>query len=185
MAKYDKDYPNGGLWQPSGTNAGTAGTNVTAEEYGDGYVHVTKLALDAVELSPTIPADAEGAGAQIYTFPAGVYAGHMSHMDITGGVFDSATNAADLGLGSVIATGDISVLSGTATFEDWLTGQTVADVSSPATEKSAIMTAGAPLVFEAAGSHGLFINIAGTWDATIATLSLTGTVWISWTYLGA
>ncbi len=166
-------------------NVGSAGTNVTAVEYGDGYNHVTELTLAAVALLPTIPADAEGAGAVIYTFPAGVYAGHMTHLDITAAAVGANTNAAELGCGSVIATGDISALNGTATFEDWLTGQVVADVSSPATEKSTIMTAGVPLIFEAAGSHVLNINIAGTWTATVTSMTLTGTVTIYWTFLGA
>lgn len=165
-------------------NVGTAGANVTAFEYGDGYNHVTVLTLAAVELTPTIPADAEGAGAIIYTFPAGVYAGHMIHADITSGVMDSATNAADAGFGSLIASGDIATLT-TAAMEDWMTGQTVADVSSFVFEKSTIMTAGVPLIFEAAGSHVLHANVAGTWDATVATASLTGTVTVYWTFLGA
>lgn len=166
-------------------NVGTAGTNVTAAEYGDGYNHVTVLTLAAAELAPTIPADAEGAGAIIYTFPAGVYAGHMIHADIASGVMDAATNAAEFGCGSVIATGDITGLNGTATFEDWLTGQVIADVSSFVVEKSTIMTAGVPLIFEAAGSHVLHVNAAGTWNGTVATASLTGTVTIYWTFLGA
>ena len=166
-------------------NVGTPGTNVTAVEWGDGYNHITVLTLTGAALLPTIPADAEAAGAVIYTFPAGVYVGTAAHMDITAAVVDTATNAADIGLGSVIATGDVSVLGGTAAFEDWLTGQTIADVSSPATEKSTIMTGGAPLVFEAGDSHVLNINIAGTWNATIASLTLTGTVTIYWTFLGA
>lgn len=165
-------------------NVGTPGTNVTAVEYGDGYNHVTVLTLTGAALTPTIPADAEGAGAVIYTFPAGVYVGNAAHMDITAGTMDSATNAADLGLGSLIASGDIATLT-TAAMEDWVTGQTVADVSSIATEKSTIMTGGAPLLFEAGDSHTLNINIAGTWNATVATADLTGTVTIWWTYLGA
>ena len=145
---------------------------------------MTILTLTAAELTPTIPADAEGAGAIIYTFPAGVYAGHMIHGDITAGVMDAATNAADAGFGSLIASGDIATLT-TAAMEDWLTGQTVADVSSFVFEKSTIMTAGVPLIFEAGDSHVLYANVAATWNATVATASVTGTVTIYWTYLGA
>lgn len=169
----------------TGANNGTAGTNVTALEYGDGYNHVTVLTLTATELTPTIPANAEGAGAIIYTFPPGVYVAHSAHMDVTGAVMDTASNAAELGLGSVIAAGDVAVLSSPATFEDWVTGQVVADVSSIATEKSTIMTGGAPQVFEAGDSHVLNINIAGTWSATVTTASLTGTVTIHWIFLGS
>lgn len=170
--------------QITSANVGTPGTNVTAVEYGDAYNHVTVLTLAAVELTPTIPANAEGAGAVIYTFPAGVYVANAAHMDITSGVMDTATNAADVGLGSLIASGDIATLT-TAAMEDWITGQTVADVSTFVVEKSTIPTAGAPLVFEAAGSHTLNINCAATWNATVATASVTGTVTIYWTFLGA
>jgi hypothetical protein len=165
-------------------NVGSAGTNCTAVEYGDGYNHVTVLTMTAAELTPTIPADAEGAGAIIYTFPAGVYAGHMIHGDVTAAVMDSATNAADAGFGSLIASGDIATLT-TAAMEDWLTGQTIADVSSFVFEKSTIMTGGVPLIFEAGDSHVLHFNVAGTWNNTVATASVTGTVIFYWTFLGA
>jgi len=164
-------------------NVGTAGTGVTAVEYGDGYNHVTVLTVTAAALTPTIPADAEGAGAIIYTFPAGVYVGTAIHADLTAVTADSATNAVDFGLGSLIASGDIATLT-TAAMEDWLTGQTIADISSPATEKSTIMTAGAPLLFESGGSHVLNLNMAGTWNNTVATLDATATITIHWTFLG-
>jgi hypothetical protein len=164
-------------------NAGTAGTGVTAVEYGDGYNHVTVLTLTAAALTPTIPADAEGAGAIIYTFPAGAYVATACHMDITAGTMDSATNAADLGVGSLIASGDIVTL--TTTMEDWVTGQTVANVSTFVDEKTTIMTGGAPQVFEAADSHVVHINVAATWNSTVATADVTGTITLYWTFLGA
>lgn len=165
-------------------NVGTAGTNVTAVEYGDGYHHVTVLTLTATELTPTIPADAEGAGAIIYTFPAGAYVSKACHMDITAGVMDSATNAVDLGVGSLISSGDIVTLT-TAAMEDYVTGQTVAAAGTFVKEKATVMTAGANLLFEAAGSHVVHINVAATWNNTVATASVTGTVTIEWTFLGA
>ena len=165
-------------------NVGTAGTNVVATEYGDGYNHITVLTLTGAALTPTIPADAEGAGAIIYTFPAGVHITTACHMDVTAVVADTATNAVDMGLGSLIGSGDIATLT-TAAMEDCVTGQTVADISSPATEKSTISTAGAPLLFEAGGSKVLHLNMAGTWNATVASLAATGTVTIYWTYLGS
>lgn len=165
------------------TNVGTAGTGFTAVEYGDGYNHVTVLTATAAALTPTIPANAEGAGVIAYTFPAGVYVGHAAHLDITAVTADTATNAVDCGVGSLIASGDIATLT-TAAMEDWITGQTIADISSPALEKSTIMTAGAPLLFEDAGSHVVHINMAATWNATVATLDVTGTLILHWTFLG-
>ncbi len=170
--------------QKTSANVGTAGTNCTAVEYGNAYQHTTVITMTAAELAPTIPADAEGAGAVIYTFPPGVYVGKSIHSDVASGVMDAATNAADFGYGSLIASGDIATLT-TAAMEDWLTGQTIADVSSFVDESSSVMTAGPPLLFEAAGSHVLNVNVAATWGATVATASITGVVTIHWDFLGA
>lgn len=167
-------------------NVGTAGTGVTAVEYGDGFHHVTVLTVTAAALVPTtVPADAEGIGFAIYTFPAGVYMGDAIHADLTAftGTGLAATNAVDFGLGSLIASGDIATLT-TAAMEDWLTGQTIADISSPATEKSTIMTGGASLLFEAADSHVLNLNFAGTWNDTFTDPLATATIVIRWTHLG-
>lgn len=171
--------------QLTSANVGTPGTNVTAVEYGDSFNHLTVLTLTAAELTPTIPANAEGAGAIIYTFPAGVYAGVGSRLIVTAFVADTATNAAKFGLGSVIASGDVAVLDTPATFEDWLVGQTIANVSSPAVDKAAAITAGGVAIFEAGDSHALHFNAAATWNATVATAAVTGTVYVWWQFLGA
>lgn len=167
-------------------NVGTAGTGVTAVEYGDGFNHVTVLTVTAAALTPTtIPADAEGAGVIIYTLPAGVHILTACHMDVTAftGTGFAATNAVDLGIGSLISSGDIATLT-TAAMEDCVTGQTIADISSPATEKSTIATAGAPLLFEAGGSKVIHLNVAGTWNDTFTAPVITGTVTLYWTFLG-
>ena len=172
-------------------NVGTAGTGVTAVEYGDGYNHVTVLTTTT---STVLDADIDdnetiAVGAIIYTFPAGVYVGHSIHLDITAFHAVDLDNSADVGAGSVIGSGASATLNGT-TMEDWLTGQTV-DMSSStgATEKSTLMTAGNNLLFEAAGSHVLNLNAAAVWNSTGATsnqeLHAVGTVTIAWTFLGA
>lgn len=165
-------------------NVGTAASGVTATEFGTGRIHNTLLAFTAKALTPTIPADAEGVGALLYTFPAGVILIHACRLKCTAGSFGSATNAADVGLGTVIATLDVSVLSGTATFEDLITGQTVADVSSFVLDKTTIPTAGAPKVIEAAGAHTVHLNAAATWNAA-STGTVTGSVELVWSFLGA
>lgn len=168
-------------------NVGTAGTNVTAVEYGNGYDHVTVLTLTAAALTPTtIPADAEGAGVIVYTFPAGVHLFTACHMDITAftGTGFAATNAVDMGVGSLISSGDIATLT-TAAMEDCVTGQTIADISSPAKEKSTVATAGAPLLFESGDSKVIHLNVAGTWNDTFTAPVVTGTITLYWTFLGA
>jgi len=160
-------------------NTGTAGTSCSADEYGDDYHHTTVLTMTAAALTPTIPANAEGAGAIIYTFPAGVYVANAVHLDLTAMTVDSAANQADFGIGSLIASGDIATLT-TAAMENWVTGQTIDDVRSPATEKSSRPG----ITFEDADSHVAHVNIAATWGATVATLDVTGTVILDWTFLG-
>ena len=117
-----------GAWLKTAANVGTAETGVTAVEYGDGYHHLTELTV-----STTLPAIAGGAdlavGKLLYTFPAGVIAVNVSHMSLaiqqTEGNITADTP--DGGLGTVIASGAVAVLSGTATFENILTGQTFDD----------------------------------------------------------
>lgn len=167
-------------------NVGAAGTNVTAVEYGDAYQHVTVLTLAAVDLTPNLPNNVEALGAIIYTFPVGVYVAKSCHMDITAGLFTDNNVAAECGIGSVIATGDISTLA-TGTFEDYVLGTgTIADAgASFVKELSTVMTNGSPLLFESGGSHVVHINVAATWTDAVAPANVTGTVTIAWDFLGA
>jgi len=130
---------------------------------------------------PDIPADAEEVGALVYTFPAGVHIVDAVHLDVTAIVEGANSNAVDIGCGSTLAAGDGATLQA-ATDEDFLDGQTIADSSSPAIEKS---LAADGTVFEASDSKLFHINLAGTWTATEGDPSITATVTIAWRYLGA
>ncbi len=163
------------------TNIGTVPGTVTAAEYGDGYNHITVLTVTAAVLVPDIPADAEEIGALIYTFPAGVHQVHSVHMKITALVEGANSSSTDIGCGSTLAAGDGVTLQA-ATDEDFLDGQNIANSSSPAIEKS---LASDGTVFEASDSKLFHINLAATWTATEADPSITGTVTIRWSYLGA
>ena len=162
------------------TNIGAVPGTVTAVEFGDGYNHVTVLTVTAAVLVPDIPADAEEVGALIYTFPAGVHQVHSVHMKITAITEGANTVAVDIGCGSTLAAGDGATLQAT-TDEDFLDGQTIADSSSPAIEKS---LAADGTVFEASDSKLFHINLAATWIATEADPDITGTVTIRWSFLG-
>ncbi len=162
------------------TNIGSVPATVTAVEHGDGFNHVTVLTVTAAVLVPDIPADAEEVGALIYTFPAGVHQVHSVHMKITAIVEGANSNAVDIGCGSTLAAGDGATLQA-ATDEDFLDGQTIADSSSPAIEKS---LAADGTVFESGDSKLFHINLGGTWTATEADPSITGTVTIRWSFLG-
>ena len=161
---------------------GTAGSGVTAVHYGDGKNIISVLTLSGITLSPT-GAAALGLGALIFTFPAGTHVHEVTNMNVTlqgGGTVDADTP--DVGIGSVVASGVVSVLSGTATFEDYITGQTATDCNGTAIPAFTAATAGAltGISLNAAGdSKAVYLNIADTW-AGADTITLAGTVVIKW-----
>jgi hypothetical protein len=164
---------------------GTAGTNVTASTYGDGRNFTTVLTLASV--SYTIAAGAaEGVSSLVYTFPAGAHLHEVSRMSVAatgGGTVDADTP--DVGIGSAAATGAISVLSGTPTFEDYITGQTATDCSGTATVAMTAATAGygTGISLNAAGdAKTVYLNFADTW-AGADTFTVSGTITLKWTVM--
>uniref|UniRef100_A0A6H1ZDX9 Uncharacterized protein n=1 Tax=viral metagenome TaxID=1070528 RepID=A0A6H1ZDX9_9ZZZZ len=171
----------------TGANNGTAETGTTAAEYGDGYRHITVLTVNT-----TLPAIAGGAdlavGKLLYALPAGAVVVHSSHMDlaITQTQGNITADTPDGGLGTTIASGVVNVLSGTAAFENILTGQAFNDCNGTAEDKAAIPTGGTSLVIESGGDHTIYFNVADGWAASgDAAATLTGTVVIEWTHLGS
>jgi hypothetical protein len=168
----------------SSLNAGTAGTNVTAVEYSDGRNYTTELTLSAVSYT-VAGAAAEAIGALIYTFPAGAHFHSVSYMSVAatgGGTVDADTP--DVGVGSVIGTGAVATLDGTATFEDYITGQTATDCSGTATVAGPLgATAGIHTGISLNAStdvKAVHLNYADTW-AGADTFTVTGTIVIKWT----
>lgn len=166
-------------------NVGAAATGVTAVEYGDGHNHKTVLTVNT-----TLPAIAGGAnlavGKLLYTLPAGAEIIDSAHMSLAITQTQAHINAdtPDGGLGTVIASGAVALLSGTPTFEDILTGQTFNDCDGTAEVKTALPTAGVPLVIEAGDPHTIYFNVADGWAASgdVAAL-LTGTVVLNWRFV--
>lgn len=163
-------------------NVGTAATGSTAVEYGDGKRHTTVLTV-----STTLPAIAGGAdlgvGKLLYTLPAGeciVESAYMS-LGITQSEGNINADTPDGGLGTTIASGAVATLDGTAAFENILTGQTFNNCTGTAEVKTAIPTAGVPLVVTTAGDHTIYFNVADGWAASgDAAAALAGTVVINW-----
>lgn len=164
------------------SGVGTANAGTTAVEYGDGRMHQTVLTV-----STTLPAIAGGAnlavGKLLYTLPAGAHIIESAYMSVAITQSEGNINAdtPDVGLGTVIGTGAVATLDGTATFEDIITGQTAANCTGTATVKTAIPTANVPLVIEAAGAKTIHLNVADGWAASgDAAAALAGTVVINW-----
>ena len=166
-------------------------STITAVEYGDGRDVTTVLTLTNFVVGALAGAGAAlGMGNIVYTFPAG------QHVELVYGLSSLSLTAAgtavntDTGLGSVIASGAVSVLSGTATFEDRLTGQTIATAAAGGTAVSALLGATAGVLTGislnvAASVKNVFLNSAGTWNANnVGNLTATGTIVLKWTNMG-
>jgi hypothetical protein len=165
------------------SNLGTAGTGVTATEYGNGQIHLTKLVLSGVAL--TIGDNAALAdGAIIYTFPAGAYQvlGASASVGVSLTTGTPTTDTPEVGLGSLIASGVQATLGAVNAACEDIAGPAVADDIAGTAE---LFGSGAGKYFAAADSHVLHFNVADTWadvDDTAATAD--GTVWVSWAFYG-
>ena len=160
---------------------------VTIKEYSTGRDIITELTLTNFIVGALAGAAAAlGVGNIVYAFPAGQ---HFELVNSLSSIVLTAAGTAvatDTGLGSVIATGAISVLSGTATFEDRLTGQAINTAAGGGAAVSALTAAtagiGLGISLNVAGSvKNVFLNSAGTWNAdNTGNLTATGTIVLKW-----
>lgn len=162
----------------------TAATTV-AEEHGDGVWHLTKLTMTAFAVGTSGDNASLGIGAKFYTLPAGTMM--VENASIVGGLTAAISNTAqtpEIGIGTVIASGAVAVLGGTATFENVFEGTAVADVAGASFQgvDNPNGATSSPLVILTAGSHDLFLNAAVAWaDVTAAgAVTFTGVITIKW-----
>jgi hypothetical protein len=162
-------------------NVGTPNTGVTAREYGDDRRHVTQLTFTDLAIGSATGAANLAFGKLLYTLPAGAIVVKAAYMNIAlsgaGSTVDADTP--DGGLGTVIGSGVVAVLGGTATFEDILTGQTFNDVNATAEVKT---ISNQVLTIEAADAHTVHFNLADGW-AGAAAVTGSGTVVLEWVLL--
>jgi len=187
---------DGSAWQIVGvpSSVGTVTTTATTavEEYGSGIEHLTKLTMTAFSLGNTADNASLGIGAKFYTFPAGTII--VTDATLVGSLtaaISVTTNTPEIGIGTVVASGAVSVLSGTATFEDIIDGNvsgtggdTVApDVAGTAFYKSSSFTSNVLIKTTGGKSRDLFLNAAAAWnDVTAAgALTFTGVITLKWT----
>jgi len=164
----------------SGLPLGTAGTGVTAYEYGDGRHRVTKLVFTGVVLGPTVAAANEAYGALLYTFPAGNLIIHAARTSAALTISTSCVaDDPDIGLGTTIATGAHATLDAVGTTaEDVLTGQT--SVDGLITNVALVQGVG---IESASSARKVHLNIADGWAAGACTISGAGTAYVEWSKL--
>lgn len=153
---------------------------VTCTEYGDGKNHITEILLDGLTIGSPVAAANLAFGKAIYMFPAGAQLIEAVYMDIAlTGTVNIAADTPDVGIGSVIGSGAVAVLGGTATFEDYLTGQTSGAISGANAIKA--IGAGNSGIFAnlPASSKYLHLNVADGW-AGAGDVTASGKITIVW-----
>ena len=172
----------------SGTGTVGAAT-VTAVTKGDGRDFTTVLTLTNFVIGALAGAAASlGLGSKVFTFPAGAHLHYATYMSVSCQCAGTAKNP-KIGIGSVVASGVIAVLNGTATFMDYVTEQTATGTTATttATVKTAVATAGAltGISNNAVGDvKDVFLNAAVAWAAdNTGNLTSSGTITLRWTKL--
>lgn len=167
------------------TNIGTPGANVTAAEYGYGFDHTTVLTFGSAAVLPAIAGGASlGVGVLVYTFPVGAQQIISSAMNV--GITQSAgninANTPTVGLGTVIASGAVAVLSGTATFQNINVGKAAANCTGTATEQAAAATSSPfTLITDVGGVKSVYFNAAAAWSASgDPAAKLSGSITLAW-----
>lgn len=166
-------------------NIGTSGAT-SVKEYGDGFNHITVLTATALDLGDIANNAAKAVGGLIYTFPAGAIVLESVYINLkidpAGAENDAVVG--DLGIGSLIAIGPVSVLSGTAGFEDMLNGQAITYDGLAATIVARQSTVGGPMFIASGDEHTVHVNTAAAWltSASQAT-TYTGVITLVWKFL--
>ncbi len=169
-----------GAYAAAGTLATPATGTMTVNETGFDSHRITTIDIADLNLITTTNASL-GAGKLIYTFPAGNIIVKRATVAL-GIIGTAALNVADtpeLGLGTVVASGVVAVLSGTATFENIMTALVVSACDNTVQQASAAT----PLTIASAAAHTCYLNIADAWAGIDAGMLVTGRVIIEWAYM--
>lgn len=165
-------------------NTGTAGTGVTAVEYGDGFNHTTVLTVSVTDALTLADNAAIADGYLVYTLPAGAVIVNSAYMTMAVTAAEDTTATPDVGLGTTIGSGANATLNAVgAAAENIITGQTAADANGTATVKT---IADQVLVIETGGDHTVYFNVADTWADTAGadlTADIAGTIVLNWSFM--
>lgn len=161
-------------------NVGAAGSLCTAVEYGDSYNHSTTITIAG--LTKTLAGANLGFGFKIYDFPLGAVKVKRALINLTM-IAATDTTVGEVGLGTVIATGAVTTLGGTATFENFVDGfaNTAPSPTGGATQAQKECETDNPDGTSTA--LDLYLNFAGAWTAS-EVLTINGTITFTWEFLG-
>ena len=160
---------------------GVAGTDVVAQEHGDGDLH--KVILTLTDLTLTVTNASLGLGATIYTAPEGyIVVNHgISDLLISS---DTNTDTPDWGLGTIVAVGAITALDASdVDMEDILDGSAATAITPAGSATTGQFNAEADNnPFDGSGTAmPIFLNFADAWGAA-GDIVINGTItlWYRW-----
>ena len=178
MAKLLRPF---GAFAAIGTAATPATGTITVTETGGDQSHVTTIDIADLALIATTNAS-KADGKLLYTFPAGniLITGSTLSLGIVGTAALNAADTPDVGLGTVVASGAVATLDGTATFENIMTGQTWSAACNSVVQQAVSATS---LGILSAAAHTVYLNIADGWAGIDAGMKATGRITLSWQYM--
>lgn len=97
------------------------------------------------------------------------------------GIAGNSANVPTMGAGTVVASGAVSVLSGTATFQNVVTGIAAANSNGSLAEQ---LLAPQLLFLPGASSRSVFLNAAATWSVADPAAQIYGEFRMNWTRFG-
>jgi hypothetical protein len=162
-------------------------STVNVNEYSNGKDVTAVLTLTNFVVGAIPGAGALAVGNIVYAFPAGQHFELVYSFSSLAHTIPGTAVAVNTALGSVIGSGAVATLAGTATFMDRLTQQSITTAPGGGTAVSALAAAtagiGTGISLNVAGSvKNVFLNGAGTWNANNAgNLLANGVIVIKWT----
>jgi hypothetical protein len=193
-SKVDQTLGDAVAAHSTGNTPTTAGV-VASKTAGAELCGIRKVKIKVNSFKHNIASDADLAfGQKIHSFPQGAVIPVAAKFELTLTAPDGlgmavASDDGEMALGSVIASGAVDELGGTATFEDLL----AAPIALTALTKSGIdintenhIVKGSLAVYDGTATPlDVFLNIAGTWDQTAAeNVTVDGYVTLFYIWLG-
>ena len=156
----------------------TEGTGITMDT---SYNAVVVSRFTVPSTTQSVAAASLGFGILLATLPKGNLIVHHVSLDMIYALDGAGAATMDMGVGTVIATGAVSVLGGTGTFEDCMNGTSATITNGTANVTYTFGALGETDQKDGASTaKSLYLNMASAWAGITQVLTYRGTVTVTW-----